>query len=74
MAFRNHPVDECRIWRRDINRSFTFVVAGDEECRTEPEALQDIQEVTCKGVRTIVKGQSNNVLFYAVKNVVGVGD
>lgn len=74
MAFRNHALDDCLPCWGDINLAFTFVVASDEECRVEPEARQDGQEVICVVQRPIVKGQSNNVVLCAVYNVVSVGD
>lgn len=72
MAFSNHALDNGRIFRSGINRAFAEIITGDEECRVEAKLLQDIQQFACVEVWSVIVGQGDDVVFYAIIDVVGI--
>ena len=69
MSFSYHASDECSPGKgRVINRTPPVIIAGNEEGSSGTVLLQEIQDLSCVDVRTIVKGQSNGAGSEAIRD------
>lgn len=72
VALGNHSLDNGWIWLSLVNWSLVQVVAGHEKGSLETVCLQDIQELICIQVWTIVVGQSYDICFSTIIDIVVV--
>lgn len=74
MSFGNHTLNQRWIGSGSIDLSFSIVVAGDKECRLIAIRLQNVEEIGCIIIWTIIVSKSYNVVLHAVIDVIRVGD